>query len=49
VSGASGAMKLGDIEGADVLNTMQLFQLGEAVAAYSANQTEVSNSGVRGG
>jgi hypothetical protein len=39
VSSTSGTMKLGEIEGADVLNAMQLFQHGKAVACYSANQT----------
>jgi hypothetical protein len=38
-SGASGTLKLGTIEGADVLNTIQLVALGQAAAAYAANQT----------
>jgi hypothetical protein len=41
-SGASGNLKLGDIEGADVLNTIQLAQLSQAAAAYAANQTPAS-------
>jgi hypothetical protein len=38
-SSASGTLTLGDIEGADVLNTLQLVRLGHAAAAYAANQT----------
>jgi hypothetical protein len=38
VSTKSGSIKMGDIEGADVLNAMQLLRLGTAAAAYSANQ-----------
>jgi hypothetical protein len=34
----SGTMKLGDAEGADVLNTIQLLQLDRVAAAYAANQ-----------
>ena len=37
-SNAAGTLMLGDIEGADVLNTLQLVRLGHAAAAYAANQ-----------
>jgi hypothetical protein len=38
-TGASGTLKLGDVEGADVLNTIQLVALGQVAAAYASNQT----------
>jgi hypothetical protein len=47
VSTPSGNMKLGEIEGADVLNAVQLLRLGTAVAAYSANQA--THAVVKGG
>jgi hypothetical protein len=37
-SDGSGNLKLGDVEGADVLNTMELARLDTAAAAYAANQ-----------
>lgn len=37
-SDASGNLKLGNVEGADVLNTMELARLDVAAAAYAANQ-----------
>lgn len=37
-SGASGTLKLGNVEGADVLNIMELARLGQMAAAYAANQ-----------
>lgn len=38
-SAPSGTMTLGDVEGADVLNTLELTRLGkQAAAAYAANQ-----------
>jgi hypothetical protein len=37
-STASGTLKLGDVEGADVLNAIQLVRLDKAAAAYAANQ-----------
>jgi hypothetical protein len=36
-SDASGTLKLGDIEGADVLNAMELVRLDKVTAAYAAN------------
>jgi hypothetical protein len=36
---ASGSLKLGNLEGADVLNTMELGRLARATAAYAANQS----------
>jgi hypothetical protein len=48
-TGASGSLKLGDIEGADVLNTIQLVALGQAAAAYAANQTMPPETAARGG
>jgi hypothetical protein len=47
--GASGTLKLGTIEGADVLNTIQLVGLGRAAAAYAANQTMPPKIAARGG
>ncbi len=41
-SNSSGTLTLGDIEGADVLNTLQLVRLGHAAAAYAANETTPS-------
>jgi hypothetical protein len=38
-SDASGTLRLGDIEGADVLNTIQLGRLDQVAAAYAAAQT----------
>jgi hypothetical protein len=37
--GASGTLQLGDVRGADVLNTIELARLGRAAAAYAANQS----------
>jgi hypothetical protein len=37
-SDASGTLKLGNIQGADVLNTLELVRLRGAAAAYTANQ-----------
>jgi hypothetical protein len=34
----SGNLKLGDVEGADVLNVIELARLGRATAAYAVNQ-----------
>jgi hypothetical protein len=48
-SSASGSLKLGDIEGADVLNTIQLAALSRAAAAYAANQAMPPANAVRGG
>ncbi len=39
-SDAAGTLKLGDITGADVLNTIQLARLDKAAAAYAATQTK---------
>jgi hypothetical protein len=36
---ASGTLRLGDAEGADVLNTIQLVRLKEAATAYAATQS----------
>jgi hypothetical protein len=36
---AAGNLKLGNIEGADVLNTIELVRLGRAAAAYATAQT----------
>jgi hypothetical protein len=38
-SDAAGTLKLGNVEGADVLNLLELTRLGRA-AAYAANQTQ---------
>jgi hypothetical protein len=38
-SDAAGTLRLGDVEGADVLNTIQLVRLSEVAAAYAATQT----------
>lgn len=38
-SDASGNLKRGDVEGADVLNNLELVRLNQAAAAYAANQT----------
>jgi hypothetical protein len=35
---AAGTLRLGDLEGADVLNTIQLARLDEVAAAYAASQ-----------
>jgi hypothetical protein len=35
----SGALQMGDIQGADVLNTIELARLEKAASAYAANQT----------
>ena len=48
-SSASGTLTLGDIEGADVLNTLQLVRLGHAAAAYAANQTMPLKTAAQGG
>jgi hypothetical protein len=48
-TGASGSLNLGDIEGADVLNTIQLVALGHAAAAYAANQNMPPEIAARGG
>ena len=45
----SGTLTLGDIEGADVLNTLQLVRLGHAAAAYAANQTMPLKTAAQGG
>jgi hypothetical protein len=45
----SGAMKLGKLEGADVLNALQLARLSGAAAAYAANQTLPLPVAARGG
>jgi hypothetical protein len=39
-SDASGILKLGDVEGADVLNTIQLARVDKAAAAYAVHQTK---------
>ena len=38
-SDASGDLRQGDLEGADVLNNLELVRLNQAAAAYAANQT----------
>ena len=48
-SSASGTLTLGAIEGADVLNTLQLVRLGHAAAAYAANQTMPLKTAAQGG
>jgi hypothetical protein len=48
-SNSSGTLTLGDIEGADVLNTLQLVRLGHAAAAYAANQTMPLKTAAQGG
>jgi hypothetical protein len=48
-SSPSGTLTLGDIEGADVLNTLQLVRLGHAAAAYAANQTTPLKTEAQGG
>jgi hypothetical protein len=48
-SSADGTLTLGDIEGADVLNTVQLVRLGQAAAAYAANQTMPIRTAAQGG
>jgi hypothetical protein len=48
-SSPSGTLTLGDIEGADVLNTLQLVRLGHAAAAYAANQTMPLKTEAQGG
>jgi hypothetical protein len=48
-SSSSGTLTLGDIEGADVLNTLQLVRLGHAAAAYAANQTMPLKTAAQGG
>jgi hypothetical protein len=46
---AGGTLKLGDVGGADVLNTIQLARLDEAAAAYAATQTRSLTTMARGG
>jgi hypothetical protein len=46
---ASGTLKLGNVEGADVLNTIQLVALGQVTAAYAANQTTPPKIAARAG
>jgi hypothetical protein len=48
-SNSSGTLTLGDIEGADVLNTLQLVRLGHAAAAYAANQPMSPKTATQGG
>jgi hypothetical protein len=48
-SSATGTLMLGDIEGADVLNTLQLVRLGQAAAVYAANQTMPLTTAAHGG
>jgi hypothetical protein len=38
ISDASGTLRLGDLEGADVLNAIELVRIGRAASAYAANQ-----------
>jgi hypothetical protein len=47
-SNSSGTLTLGDIEGADVLNTLQLVRLGHAAAAYAANQAMPPKTAAQG-
>jgi hypothetical protein len=47
-STASGTLKLGDAEGADVLNAIQLLRLDRAAAAYAANQMTPLSVGAQG-
>jgi hypothetical protein len=47
-SNSSGTLTLGDIEGADVLNTLQLVRLGHAAATYAANQTMLPKTAAQG-
>jgi hypothetical protein len=42
-SDASGTLKLGDVEGADALNGVELVRLAEVAAAYGANQLPSSS------
>jgi hypothetical protein len=48
-SDASGNLKLGDVEGADVLNILESVRLGRATAAYAANQAMPLAVAARGG
>jgi hypothetical protein len=48
-SDASGTLKLGDVEGADVLNGLELVRLGKAAAAYAVNQAMPLAGAVRAG
>lgn len=48
-SDTSGTLKLGNLEGADVLNTLQLVRLGKAAAAYAANQPRTFSTAASGG
>ena len=48
-SSAAGTLTLGNIEGADVLNTLQLVRLGQAAALYAANQTMPLTTAAHGG
>ncbi len=48
-STASGMLKLDNVEGADVLNTMEMARLSKAAAAYAANQTSPAPVASRSG
>jgi len=37
-SDGAGGLKLGDLQGADVLNSLELARLAQASSAYAANQ-----------
>jgi hypothetical protein len=47
-SDSPGTLKLGDVEGADVLNLMELTRISTAAAAYAANQPPPSPLAVTG-
>jgi hypothetical protein len=46
---ASGNLAQGDIEGADVLNNLELARLGQAAGAYAANQAASPPGATQGG
>jgi hypothetical protein len=48
-SDASGTLKRGDVQGADVLNIVELARLRGAAAAYAANQPPPIRVAARGG
>jgi hypothetical protein len=48
-SNLSGTPRLGDVEGADVFNMIELVRLGTAAAAYAANQTVPLKDAVHAG
>ncbi len=44
----SGTLQMGDIQGADVLNTIELARLDKAASAYAANQPTPAAAAMRG-